>query len=48
MGDREKLREEMVQILPGLVGLEACGGAHDRAREFQKMGDSVKLIPPSS
>jgi len=43
---RDKLREEMIQIPPCLVGLEACGGAHYWAREFQKMGHTVKLISP--
>lgn len=43
---RDKLREEMMQIPPCLVGLEACGGAHYWAREFQEMGHTVKLISP--
>lgn len=43
---RDKLREEMMQLPPCLVGLEACGGAHYWAREFQKMGHTVKLISP--
>jgi transposase len=28
-----------------LIGMEACGGAHYWAREFQKHGHEVKLIP---
>ena len=30
----------------GEVGTEACGGAHHRARELQKLGYKVKLIAP--
>ena len=29
-----------------LIGIEACGGAHYWARELQKLGHTVKLIPP--
>jgi len=28
-----------------LIGMEACGGAHHWAREFQKLGHEVKLMP---
>jgi transposase len=31
---------------PALVGLEACGGAHDWARELTKLGHEVRLIAP--
>lgn len=30
-----------------LVALEACGGAHHWAREWQTMGHQVRLIPPA-
>ncbi len=43
---RDQLREEMMQLPPCLVGLEACSGAHHWAREFQKMGHTVNLISP--
>lgn len=46
MVTRDKLREEMIQIPPCLIGLEACGGAHYWAREFQKVGHTVRLISP--
>jgi transposase len=29
-----------------LIGLEACGGAHDWARELIKLGHEVRLMPP--
>lgn len=28
-----------------VIGMEACGGAHHWAREFQKLGHEVKLMP---
>lgn len=30
-----------------LVAMEACGGAHHWARELQRMGHEVRLIPPA-
>ena len=30
-----------------LIGMEACGGAHDWGRRFQEMGHDVRLMPPS-
>lgn len=43
---REKLLEFMVQLKPCLVGMEACGGAHDFARRFQSYGHDVRLMAP--
>ncbi len=43
---REKLLEFMVQLPPCLVGMEACGGAHDFARKFQEYGHTVRLMAP--
>jgi transposase len=35
------------KLEPGCeIGMEACSGAHHWARELQKLGYSVKLIPP--
>src|SRR4029453_7375898 len=31
---------------PCLIGMEASGGAHYWAREFTKLGHTVKLMPP--
>lgn len=48
---RKKLRRH--QVLPFLakspqclIGMEACSGSHYWAREIQKLGHNVKLIPP--
>ena len=29
-----------------LVGMEACAGAHDGARELEALGHEVRLMPP--
>ncbi len=31
---------------PALVGIEACPGGHSWARELQRLGHDVRLIPP--
>jgi transposase len=43
---RHKLRETVAQLAPCVIGMEACGSAQYWAREFQKMGHTVKLISP--
>ncbi len=35
------------RLLPCLIGMEACAGAHYWARELAKLGHEVRLIPPS-
>jgi transposase len=44
--NREKLLECVVQLKPCLIGMEACGGAHDFARKFQEYGHTVRLMAP--
>ena len=36
----------MAQLPPCLVGMEACGEAHDFAKKFQKYGHTVRLMAP--
>lgn len=48
---RKKLKRAQVvtyfaTLPPCLVGMEACGGAHDWARKLQQLGHTVRLIPP--
>jgi len=43
---RSKLAEFMANLPPCLVGMEACGGAHDWARKFMAMGHEVRLMSP--
>src|SRR5256712_10271774 len=36
----------IAQLPPMLIGMEACGGAHDWARRFRAHGHEVKLMAP--
>ena len=49
---RKKLRGVQVlkffaKLLPCLVAMEACGGAHFWGRELAKLGHEIRLIPPA-
>jgi transposase len=44
---RASLTRMIAQLPPCLIGLEACSGAHEWARQFQKFGHTVKLIAPA-
>ena len=35
------------KLPPCLIGVEACGTAHDWARTLSALGHEVRLIPPS-
>lgn len=41
---RAKFLETVAKLSPCTIGMEACGGAHHWAREFEKMGHTVKLM----
>lgn len=41
---RTRLAETIAKLSPCTIGMEACGGAHHWAREFEKMGHTVKLM----
>ncbi len=48
---RKQVRRHMllpffVNLPPCLVGMEACASAHHWARELQKLGYQVRLMPP--
>ena len=43
---RQKLLEFMTRLQPCLVGMEACGGAHDLARKFKEFGHDARLMAP--
>jgi transposase len=43
---RAKVLEFFANLPRCLIGLEACGGAHDWARELQARGHEVRLMPP--
>src|SRR4029453_14467580 len=43
---RQKVLSFVAQLPPCLIGMEASGGAHYWAREFTKLGNTVKLMSP--
>ena len=43
---RHDLMPFLAKVPPVLIGMEACGGAHDWARRFRKHGHEVKLMAP--
>ena len=43
---REKLAELVAQLPRCRLGMEACSGAHQWAREFQALGHEVRLMAP--
>src|SRR6266404_9429199 len=43
---RHDLLPFLVKLPPVLIGMEACGGAHDWARRFCTYGHEVKLMAP--
>jgi transposase len=45
---RKQVLPLLAQLPPCLVGLEACGGAHDWAREITNLGHTVKLMAPQA
>lgn len=43
---RAELKPVIANLSPCLIGMEACGGSHYWAREFERMGHTVRLISP--
>jgi transposase len=43
---RSELLRFIATLPPALIGMEACGSAHDWARCFREHGHQVKLIAP--
>ncbi|PRC90554.1 IS110 family transposase [Solimicrobium silvestre] len=43
---RSEILSYFATIKPCLVGMEACGGAHQWARQLEQLGHKVKLMPP--
>jgi transposase len=44
---RSQMLPFFAKLSPCLVGVEACGTSHHWARELQKLGHEVRLMPPS-
>jgi transposase len=43
---RDQLMQAMAALSPCLIGMEACSGAHEWARQFQRLGHTVRLMAP--
>jgi transposase len=43
---RARLAETVAKLGPKVVGMEACPGAHYWARQFRKLGASVRMVAP--
>ncbi len=43
---RDQLVELVASLPPCLIGMEACSGAHEWARTFERYGHTVKLMAP--
>lgn len=44
---RAQLLRFFGELPPALVGIEACATAHHWARELQRLGHDVRLLPPA-
>jgi transposase len=43
---RERLVQTVASLAPCLIGMEACSGAHEWGRRFERFGHTVKLMAP--
>lgn len=43
---RKRLQVFIAQLPPCLIGLEACGGAHDWVRRLSTYGHTVRMMAP--
>ena len=43
---RDQLLDTVAALPPCLIGMEACSGAHEWARQFQRLGHTVRLMAP--
>lgn len=43
---RDRLVETVASLSPCLIGMEACSGAHEWARRFERYGHRVRLMAP--
>jgi transposase len=42
---RPQLTQQLANLPPCLIGMEACAGAHHIGRQLQALGHDVRLIP---
>ena len=45
---RRKLGQQLANLPPCLIGMEACATAHYWARELTKLGHEVRLMPEAN
>ena len=43
---RDRLEETVASLSPCLIGMEACSGAHEWGRRFERHGHTVRLMAP--
>ena len=43
---RDRLVETVAGLSPCLIGMEACSGAHEWGRQFERFGHTVRLMAP--
>jgi transposase len=43
---RSKLLSFVAQLPPCVIGVEACSGAHEWARQFRQLGHEARLMSP--
>jgi transposase len=43
---RDRLVQTVASLSPCLIGMEACSGAHEWGRRFERFGHTVRLIAP--
>jgi transposase len=43
---RDRLVQTVASLSPCLIGMEACSGAHEWGRRFERFGHTVKLMAP--
>ena len=43
---RDQLVQAVAGLSPCLIGMEACSGAHEWGRQFQRHGHTVRLMAP--
>jgi transposase len=43
---RARVMEVVAQLQPCLIGMEACSGAHEWARQIQSLGHDVRIMAP--
>ncbi|SCW64408.1 Transposase, partial [Sphingobium faniae] len=43
---RKEMQDFFTKLPPTVVAIEACGGSHHWARQLQRLGHEVRMLPP--